>query len=237
MKKFISQILVCICAAGFFYSCDDDDDDPIWYFWDEPAFVRYSNDRPMLENAYGRFYAPTLNDTVSEGSYLLTNFVVDYGNQPRSSDTLTVSGLRYSTLGKSEVIISGGDMKDDYTALISSAVLYPRSIINNVWFFEFAQVGSRNNSYDYEIICNTDSAQQYNDKTIQTLYIRSKNNDQSSGSSTFKVFYGFDMNEFVEKYKDDKTVTFNIKYKTGTDSDGNDIYKPFLKNPITLPVR
>jgi hypothetical protein len=48
------------------------------------------------------------------------------------------------------------------------------------------------------------------------------------------------MTEFVNYYKqhisNDDIVGFNLKYKTGVDEDGKDVYREFRSNPIKWKV-
>ncbi len=239
MKKLVNCVFL-ILAATTWMSCMDDDD-PYWYFRNEPAIVQYKDastgSDPMIQTAYGLFLAPTLDKQLEAGQYLWTSFNIDMGNQPSKTDT-TVSNLRYQEIGGSVVKIVAGDMTDAYSDSVRTSVLYNGSIIGNVYFFGFEHYVANGKPFEYEIICNTDSATEKEEKLIPTLYIRTKPLDVAPEQNLPLVsHYGFDMTEFINLYKENGKITFNIKYKAGTYPDGKDKYKPFLSNPITLPVR
>lgn len=229
MKKTIN-LLFLLSLAFVFNGCLDDDD-YILYAVDEPAIVRYANDKPMLQTAAGRFYAPGLNKELIEGDYLWTSFSVNFDDQPSKTDTI-LSNLYYKKIGGSPAIVKGGEMTDEYTANITSSLLY-FSIVENVLFFEFTQSAKEGQTIKFEMICNSDSIRNENGKTIYTFFLRSRITGNGTGSEKeIKTNYGFDMNEFIAGYKG-KELIFDLKYKNKTNADGTDSYKSFQSNPIT----
>jgi hypothetical protein len=128
-------------------------------------------------------------------------------------------------------------MLDDYSAPIELSVLY-KYAIDSLWFFGFEQQDESNRlSHTYELILNPDEKI----NSYPVLYIRSKQvntpaENQAKDQLNRKVF-AFDVADFVkyykEKYASTGMIRFNIKYKTGTDSNGKDVFKEFMSNPMS----
>lgn len=239
MKKKLFGLTILFASLFGFVGCLDDDE-PVWYFYNEPAIVQYSNSKPMLKTAYGRFYVPNLSDTLKTGDHLWASFTVDFNSQPNAGDTTAV-GLSYIKImdhaTDNSVIIKAGDMVDTYNDSITTAKLY-NSVIGNVLFFGFDQSAPKGQTYKYEIICNTDSVVVKDGKEWPVLFIRSvKANSPSGDPTTVSSAFGFDMSKFVSKYKDSNdNVLLYIKYKNGT-RKGEDSYKSFQTFPITWRVK
>ena len=239
MKNLLGLIVLCAFLLGF-VSCLDDKNDSVWTFYNEPAIVQYVGEKAMLKTSYGRFSVPNLSDTIKSGDYLWADFIVNFDKQPNKTDT-TATNLRYVKIRDHEddnaVIIKSGDMTDAYDDSISIAVLY-RNIIGNVLFFGFEQNAPKGQTYKYEIICNTDSIIEKDNREWPILYIRSMKTNQPTGNpTTVTSHFGFDMSEFVSKYKEDNSkLSLFIKYKNKT-KDGADFYKSFQTFPITWQVQ
>ena len=235
-----------------FTSClDNDDRKPVYYFYDEPAVVNPMEEYPFIRNQSDLFYVPGLadNTTLKEGDLLWTSFIVDLDDEERPDliiDTqfFIARHFQYKTVESAKVIIPADAaefesyLSDDYSAPIESSVLYPY-IIDSLWFFGFIQ-GDRSNqlSHTYELILNPE----IESGNYPTLYIRSKqvnaSNEHQAKDRLHRKVFAFDVADFVNHYdknasSSNATRWFNLKYKTGTDSDGKDIYKAFVSNPIS----
>ncbi len=232
MKKLLVVFpSFCLLALGF-SSCLDDED-PVYYYIDEPAMVKYEDQKPMLETAWGTYYAPYLSDTLRTDDYLWTHFIIDTRNQP-DPNLFQVSDLRYKKIGMKPVRIISSDMQDEFNEPIEAAVLY-KSYIDSVLFFGFEHKSlDKSAVYEYELICNTDSIVRVNGKDIPKLYLRAKKTGTSSDLRTSDVrHFGFNMAPFVKaNFHEGSDVVLSIYYKTGTSAQGVDIYKSFIKNPI-----
>ena len=240
MKKLFGLIVLCASLFGF-VSCLDDNSDSVWTFYNEPVIVQYVGEKAMLQTSYGRFSVPYLSDTIKSGDYLWADFIVNFDNQPNTSDTIATN-LKYVKIRDHEddnsVIIKSGDMTDDYNDSISTAVLY-KNIIGNVLFFGFEQKAPKGQTYKYEIICNTDSLIEKDNKKWPVLYIKSMKTNQPSGNPTTIIsHFGFDMSEFVSNYKEDSNnkLSLYIKYQNRTKND-TDFYKSFQTFPIIWQVQ
>jgi hypothetical protein len=103
-------------------------------------------------------------------------------------------------------------------------------------FFEFTHKESpANSTFTYEMVWEPATATDSN--SHPNLYIRTKRlEDSSIGEGDNKIIFGFDMTAFIDYYKEhissSNPVTFNLKYKIGTDKEGKDVYRDFQSNPI-----
>jgi len=253
MKSFIRVFGVSFLLLIQLTSClkDDNDRRPVYYFYDEPAVVNQMGDHPVVRNQSYLFYVPGLvDDTVLKaGNLLWTSFIVDLDDHesadPAADDyQYTAKSFRYGVVDSAHVIIPANAevfksyLSDDYSAAIDLSVLYNYRI-DSLWFFGFRQHNS--SDYAYELILNPEM--ETGNGNIPTLYIRSKSIDASTGSSN-KAYsrdgnhiFAFDVADFVNYYRETVSnsgkVRFNLKYKTGVDGNGNDIYRPFMSNPIS----
>ena len=235
MKRQIKLVAICAVLVGGLVSCLDDKE-PIWYFYDEPALVKFEDNIPIIKTTHGDVRLASLSDTLKSGDYLWTSFTVDLGNQPYADETLATN-FNYKKIGVNTVKFATGEMDDDYTDVINVSSLYQRRI-GNTLFFNFEHDAAREQQYDYEIICNTDSLNTSSDgQEVPTLYLRSKKTHVISGRNNVTVVhhFGFDMTQYIEKYKinDKNTVELYIKY-LHEKKDGKDVYKSFKTKPITV---
>ena len=229
---------------------DKNDQQPVYYFYDEPVVVSNMGTHPTIRNETYPFYVPKLteNTVLREGDLLWASFTVDLEEQSPAIFNVqhyTAKNFQYQAVGSSKVIIPAdvaefeSYLSDDYSAPIELAVLY-RYQIDNLWFFGFKQGDQSNQlSHTYELILNPEIEDDGNN--YPTLYIRSKqiNAEEAAGNAKSKdgTIFAFDVFNFARHYITEKSasngrVRFNLKYKTGVDSAGKDIYKAFMSNPI-----
>jgi|GEM_PF-2633619 len=245
MKKLFVIPFLFILLFGA-VSCLDDSE-PIFYFSDEPAMVENLGATPIIKTPHGKFIVPGLaEEALNEGNLLWTSFYVDM-NKQANEDSLVVAGFRYTNVNKEkvelpeDVEVFNEFLKDDYSAPFQSAELYSL-YIDHYLFFGFYHHNTTQ-KYSYEIIGNPEIE---GSGEYPTLYIRAKKDSVSEDSSTAdkkgRIIAAFDMAKFLDKYGKEigegkKSVKFNLKYKVGTDTDGKDIYREFLSNPISWSAR
>ena len=251
MKKFLRFFGVFFVLLTLFTNClkDDDNRKSVYYFHDEPVVVVQTGDYPTVRNESYLFYVPELaGDTaLKAGDLLWTSFIVDLDSQAATdlitSYQYTANDFKYGIVDSSKVIIPADTpefqsyLSDDYTASIDLSVLY-KYVIDNLWFFGFKQQDQSDQlSYTYELILNPVIENNY-----PTLYIRSKQVNASpeklgKARSNDGIIFAFDATDFVDYYRKAISSTgfvrFNLKYKTGVDNNGNDIYKAFMSNPLS----
>ena len=256
MKKSLNILGVLIILLFQFTSClkNEDNGKPFYYFYDEPAAVIQTGDYPLIRNQSDEFYVPGLaGDTLlKEGDLLWTSFIVDLDNEKElppifSKFYYTAKYFKYQIVDSARAILPADTaafrsyLSDDYSAPIESSVLYNYTIYS-LWFFGFQQDGRSNQvRYTYELILNPEIEKTGN--SYPTLYIRSKPINTSPGnlkpaySRDGNMIFAFDAAGFVDYYRKAISPTgpvrFNLKYKNGVDSNGNDIYRAFMSNPIS----
>ena len=250
MKSFIKISGVLFLLLFQFTSClkEDDNRKPVYLFYDEPVVVNQLGDNPLIRNESYLFSVPELaGDTVLKaGDLLWTSFLVDLDNQTNTNpQQYTAEGFQYRIVDSAKVIIPADTtefqsyLSDDYSAVIELSVLY-RYAIDNLWFFGFRQkdysMQQSKSNFIYELIMNPTIEK--DGGGYPTLYIRAKqaNASTSARSTEGNLVFAFDVADFVKYYHENistNRVRFNLKYKTGIDANGKDIYRPFMSNPIT----
>lgn len=248
MKKLV-KIFMLFSLVFVFTNCSNDDNkNNIVYYFDEPAVVESSSDLTIIQSAHDRFIVPSLGkDSLEKGDLLWTAFIVDMnkGKSTANPSCYEATDFRYIPVDSAKIIMPADTaefnsyLSDDYTAFIYEAVLYP-DYLDKLLFFGFKrEKPSDDASFDYELIWNPEKEK---DNSHPTLYIRSKKIDIAAQQSGHKeTVFAFDMTEFINYYKknisDKNPVYFNLKYKTGTDEDGHDIYRAFRSNPIMWQIQ
>jgi len=253
MRNFIKVFGVLFLLLFQLTSCLNDDYNrkPFYYFYDEPVVVNQLGGFPIVQNESYLFYVPGLvDDTAIEvGNLLWTSFTVDLDNQESADPTpktyqYLVKHFQYKKVDSANVVVPESEdafksyLSDDYSASMNLAVLYNYRI-DSLWFFGFRNKDHSN--YVYELILNPEIEQ--NSGNYPTLYIRSKqvsastDNIGNAESRDGNFIFAFDVADFVKQYQgttsnNDGVVRFNLKYKIGVDANGNDIYRPFMSNPI-----
>ncbi|MDR0546826.1 MAG: hypothetical protein LBG77_04480 [Dysgonamonadaceae bacterium] len=248
MKKLFYFLTLPLLALVFTNCSKENDNSNIVYFYDEPAVVESTGENAVIRSSHDRFIVPALNNTPLEASDLLfTAFVVD--TDKKNGDYYQANNFKYLRVDSSKVIIPAGKtefesyLADDYKAFIDEAVLYP-DYLDKLLFFGFRRASSSSNfSFDFEIICNPETE---SENSYPTLYIRSKKteNATTTASTGRETVFAFDMTDFIDYYKTRVTgkpetnlIGFNLKYKTGTDEDGKDVYRAFRSNPIRWEIK
>lgn len=253
IKNSLKIFAVLFIVLFQFTGCmNNDDRKPIYFFYDEPVVVQQLGDHPFVRNQSHMFYVPDLVDdtNVKENDLLWTSFIVDLDDQDKLIDVLSykaysAKSFKYKKVDSAKVVIPvdvadfQSYLSDDYSAPIELSVLYNYTI-DSLLFFGFIQADESNQlSHIYELVMNPEKE----DSNYPTLYIRSKQTNipgehQAVDSQKRKIFiFAFDVTEFVNYYKENisstNVIRFNLKYKTGVDSSGKDVYRSFMSNPIS----
>ena len=228
---------------------DDKKGDPVYYFYDEPVVVNQMGEAPIVRNEFYQFYVPEIigDSTLKEGNLLWSSFVVNFDDKKgvKSFDDAnyyTAHRFHYGKVDSAKVTIPANAeeftsyLSDDYSRPMDLSVLYNYRI-DSLWFFGFRQKDHSNQNYVYELILNPEIEE--NSDNHPTLYIRSKSMTGSgkAQSRDGNMIFAFDVANFVKHYQEtiskEGKVYFNLKYKTGVDSNGKDIYRPFKSNPLS----
>jgi len=257
MKSFIKISGVLFLLLFQFTSClkEDDNRKPVYLFYDEPVVVNQLGDNPLIRNESYLFSVPELaGDTaLKAGDLLWTSFIVDLDNQANTNPLqYTAKSFQYRIVDSAKVIIPADTaefqsyLSDEYSSPIESSVLYPYAI-DSLWFFGFRQreysMQQAQSNFIYELILNPTIEKDGN--SYPTLYIRAKQTDASASTASARsrdgyLIFAFDAADFVKYWNNmvfpanvlTDRVRFNLKYKTGVDANGKDIYRSFMSNPI-----
>jgi hypothetical protein len=252
MRKLFVIPFLFLISAGF-VSCLDDSE-PVFKFWNEPAIVdNLDEENPIIKTPRGKFTVPELEGKdVKEGDLLWTRFQVDM-NKQGDKDLLVAEFFSYTKINGKETNLPQNTetfqtfLENDYSEPIRLAELY-NYYIDHYLFFGFYHTNGAGKEFVYELVCNPEIE---SDNGNPTLYIRSKEfvyeEDDlrmaaSQQNQDGKVVAAFQMTKFLEKYGKElnsggKFVKFNLKYKTGVDKDGKDVYREFASNPISWSAK
>ena len=254
MSRVFLNYGVLLLLLFQFTSCLKDKDyrDPIYFFYDEPVVVEQLGAYPIVRNQFNSFYAPGLadNSALKEGDLLWSSFIVDLGNKdiPSNLSTIkyTAQNIKYEIVECSNLIVTANSdefeliLSNDFSYPIESSVLF-RYAIDSIWFMGFKHYQNNSNQlhYTYELVLNPVIEQ--NSYNSPTFYIRAKQvnspGPNKAKDENGRNVFAFDVSDFVKYYKEEISPTgllrFNLKYKTGVDNEGKDIYKEFLSNPIS----
>jgi hypothetical protein len=231
-------------------NCLNDDGDNIIYFFKEPAVVKSmgtSSEKSVIRTPNGEFYVPlSEKDSVETGTLLWTYFQVDMNEKANDLESVLVrntTNFQYEKVDSSRIIMPADStefqlyLSDDYTVFIPEAVLY-NDYVDKLLFFGFTRGSSSDNSsLEYELIRNPKIE---DENGHPTLYIRSRKSDSSNFKGQRETIYAFEMSDFIDYYKENISaeglVKFNLKYHTGKDENGEDVYRSFKKKPIEWEI-
>ncbi len=164
-----------------------------------------------------------------EGDVLWVDYTIDMKHQEYSNVYSATKVVIYSRINSGYVKeVPGGSFTDDYTASISDLFVNP-SAINKTMYFGFLQKAPAGQTFDYEMVYDSNSTEVY-----PTLFIRSKKTNEVTGAETdIETMYGFDMSYFLDKYKNSENIVrFYVKIFTGISGD-QDVYKSLSIEPYT----
>ncbi|MDR0834511.1 MAG: hypothetical protein LBN93_10090 [Candidatus Symbiothrix sp.] len=245
MKNLV-KASVLLCAILGFAACNNDNGEPVYSIYDEPAVVESVGELPVIRTPYGKYSVPSLASvSLEQGSLLWVAFTVDMNDQP-NQEVPNAQNFKYIEIDSTQATMPAdvtefeACLSDSYSDSIEVAMLY-NTYIDEMLFFKFTQKAADDQKFTYELICNPAVE---NGEDVPTLYIRAKKVDAENAptakASTEKnTVFGIKMSNYISYYKEkfSGTVKFNLKYKTGTDKDGKDIYKAFKSNPIVWDVK
>lgn len=229
-----------------FAGCNNDDDGKrVYSIYDEPAVVEAVGEQPTIRTAYGKYSVASLanSTSVAEGSLLWVAFMFE--RNPSDKELPAAQGFRYFEIDSTKVAVPADAaefeayLSDSFSDSIEVAMLY-NTYIDSMLFFRFTQKAADTQKFTYELVCNPTLE---DGKTAPTLYIRSKKVGEilpvHQSSARKSTVFGIQMTEYIAGYKEKfaSPVKFNLKYKIGTDKDGEDVYREFRSNPITWTVR
>ena len=230
MKKIVFLFL-CVCILGL-SSCLKKKDN-IGRYTDLPAIFGYTSSFQPVITVFGEsFLAPDLSTDydLNEDDAILTSFEINFDNQP-SNLYLTTSELTYTKVEKSRAFSGGETGSSEFSAPIEGVEPYGQA--SNVIFIYMKHTAPSDQVFEYEMVYNYDSS-------TPTVYIRAKKvGEGSEPEETIRSLHAFDMRDFfatLPKNSEDNRVTFNIKYKTGSNADDSDRYANWSNNPLVTVV-
>lgn len=227
-----TRVVIFLSVLSFgLAGCLKNDSPNIGYYEGAAIVKDVESASPIVGVYYNeKVVVPGLAGTgLEKGDLLWSKFYIEEDKQIYNDSTLATGFTYYqidSSLAKPAV-----DAKSDYTFPIDHAVMW-KNHADNIWVFEFAQTAPDGQIFNYEIQYSKESG-----NTHPTIFIRSKETNEVKASNT-TVFtqFGVDLTELINDYGDKTAniITFNVKYLSGFDSEGNELFTPFQMNPLEL---
>jgi len=231
MKKVVLSF-ICLMMLGL-TSCNELGDN-IRYYQDVPAIVgiSYETLQPTIITSGGTFLAPELQNKlyteVMEGDAIWSYFNVNY-DQPTTSGAYKAYNISFYKVEKgwTQATVGGESAMGDFNIPIEKMLV--ADVVGNVMFFIFEQKVPKDQQMVYELTYDSNKASE------PEIYIRAKKEYPEGSEATETVIYlfAFDMYSFFLMHKDtDNWVKFKIKYKTGVDNEGCDMYSYYAEGAL-----
>ena len=228
---------MCVCILGIL-SCNTDIDYDV--FNDIPAVVGfdYSANQPILITPTEIFIAPELQDYFAysilvEGEAIFAYFDVEK-DQDISEGYRTISNFFYLKTGITKPIDGAEIDKEDFIPIEEMYAL--AFVIYDRIFFLYAAFDQTAYYRDYIFEMTYDGSLS---DGIPTFSIRGKRDGEAYNTiAAYRTPYVFDMYNYMinlEKDSENK-VKINLRYKTGVDDEGNEVWKDCKDNPIELKL-
>ena len=247
-ERFLVLGVVLTLFACTFVSCSDDNDSNtnIIEFIYEPILVK-SNDGQVVSMAtqYGEILAPQLSKAAA-GEYYLTNFLMDTIVRPYTS-----YGMQYKLMGADTLsVVESIDKTEEYNVPISNVSIYLQDrqaesllkateqdvkfiCIDSTFFihpeFEGSAKGKAHELEFFTVLGEVET-----ETGIPSFYVRAKSTDKDIAQMSYAL--NFSSLAKAMDMRGDREIVFNLKYKSGVDKDGEDVYTDYKHNPVKLKI-
>jgi len=236
MKKLFFLFLGTL--AFVWSGCNKKTDD-IEFGRDVPAIVGYDyvNSLPLLITAGETLHAPELrqylaHSLLKEDDVILADFLLNNSRQTME-DYRTVTNLDYWKLGVTSPVTDGEDDNGRFTP-VEDMFLYDMIIHDRMCIiFAGFKHSSYFRDYDYEMTYDPDEA-----GLTPTISLRAKTRGAEYQTKVeYWQPYAFSMYDFLMSLERDSEnrASFNLRYKTDEDSDGNEVWENWKYNPVSIP--
>ena len=233
MKKTL-VILVSICA---FWGCMKLDR-PSVRFYEGAALVKeVTSENVFLKSLHDLWFkTPRLpgENHPEEGDLLWVNLLVEDDRQI-NEDTLIVSEIVYVKVATSLTKpTSLGSAPSEFDQPIERAVMWLNHA-ENFWIFMFEHIAPHGQTFDYEMLFEKKEGDVH-----PTVYIRARRTNTKKDFITEIVsYYGFDLTPLIEKYGNTQTNTlsFHVKFLSGFNTEGNEIFTSFQPSLVTVRTK
>lgn len=239
MKRIVFLFL-SILIIGL-STCKKHENDKYITYYEIAAVVGYDSDyqSPMLFTSLGTFIAPQLQNVflyyVENGDAILANMIFK-DEQKTSMDNTVLVSLDYALVAKETPKSTDGGESAGSEFIASIDSIAPYDMVNNVAFLLFFHTAPVLQQYNYEMTYEPDQAAA---DDIPTVYFRAKENGKDDVNATkfIQRICAFNLNNFVDTYKDPKnSLKINIKFYTGN-KNGEDVYTDWKNNPLDLKIK
>ena len=231
MNKFV--VILLVVSISLLCSCLKDDSPKVEYYVGAAVVKNMTSGKPIVEVLNDVILnVPGLSgENLESGDLLWAKMFIEDDKQT-NKDTIFVSAVTYRQIGKS-LAIPVAETASEYACAINRALMW-RNHAGNFWVFEFEQSAPEEQTFDYEMQFGVEDGDSY-----PTVYLRSRKTNTVNGSAKQVVTnFGFDLTPLIEVYANEKTntLTFRVKYLTGFDAQGEEMFTSFQQNPVSVKV-
>ena len=240
-KRFIIFGIISVMFSFVFVSCLEDNEnvnDDLYQFIYEPIIVAKNDGETIMKTQYGDILAPQLSQA-NPRDYYLVNFMMDKTIQP-----YTAFRLQTKQMGVDTIKVVSSIPSDDYDAPIADVKIYLQDpnvdilrsspilpIFLSIDSTFFINPYFNNHSvHELKFLLLTNATDQGDQ--IPSLYLHAR----PTTKDISKMCYGLNMSTLLQQpeYAGKKSIQFNLKFKSGVDGNGNDVYKDYKHNPIEI---
>ena len=232
MKKI--GIVLILATGCLFWSCMKDGGRQNLMLYEGAAIVRGTESgNVVLEVLHDvLLITPQLSgNNLDFGDLLWVRLFVDETKQT-SWNRMVVSEVTHHKKVGSCVAKPVGE--SDFTYPINRAVMWINNV-ENFWIFGFEQMAPEGQIFEYEMQFGMVENDIY-----PTVFLRSRRVNEVQGNNIFTYTdFGFDFTPFIKEYANlnTNTFTFRVRYLSGINADGSEIFTSFIQNPITVNIK
>jgi len=255
MKKgrlLVLGVVLTLFACSLVSCLDDNDSNTnIIEFVYEPILVKSNDGKAVnMVTQYGEILAPQLSKAEA-GEYYLTNFLMDTTIHPYTS-----YGMQYKLMGADTLSVVESIEKTDFsmvqTVPMSNVSIYlldknaesllksTEQAINFICidstFFIRPEFSGSEKEKAHELEFFTVEGDVDSETSIPNFYLRAKSTDRDIAQMGYALNFSSLPKVMDFHYAGDREIVFNLKYKSGEDSEGKDVYTDYKHNPVKLKV-
>jgi len=238
MKKrlFVFLSVVVLYTGGCFRIENTDD----IFSYRLPGVMLFTDMMDLaLHTKAGSFLAPDLENKIFSGEIgigdlLYTIFTVNFSLPPTSSGLYSAYDIYHAVVNTASpsATVDGASETDIYDFPIKDIAVL--DFWNYYLYFAIDHQAPETQQFDFEMTYDINET-----ANIPTVYLRAGKIGEeipSTGSTAISTsFFAFNMTELTLKFMTpDNRLYINIKFRTGVDNDGNEVFTNFAFNPVFM---
>ena len=235
MKKIFFGFfcIVILCMSGCFKVEPTED----IFVFRAPATVQLNSTMELVVSSKaGVYLAPELESKlvteIDIGDLIFTLFYVNFSKPQSLSGFYTAYDINWAKVYTRTPVATEDGVSEtgDYDSPIKEIEVL--DFWKNFLYFGLVHSAPKDQQFTYEMTYDINET-----GNSPTVYIRAKKTGEEITGEIINtaMFYAFDMTELGLKFKDlENKLNLNVKFKTGVNNDGDDVFKNFPYNPIFI---